>query len=85
MSEPTARPDVLYRRLVDGGLVYDARSGQIHHLNETAAFIWEACAQGTAAASITQGLCARYEVGPDEAHQQVTRLLAALSRAGLVT
>ncbi len=38
-----ARADVLYRKLVDGGLVYDSISTRIHHLNDTAAFVWEAC------------------------------------------
>ena len=79
------RTDLLYRPLVDGGLLYDARSGQIHHLNETAALIWEACAEGTEAPQIALGLCARYEVGPDVAGEQVQRTLDELTRAGLVT
>ena len=35
------RPGLLYRALVDGGMIYDGDSGHVHHLNATAVLVWE--------------------------------------------
>lgn len=79
-----ARSDVLYRKLVDGGLVYDSSSGRIHHLNETAAFIWEACQEGSAAPAIARRLCERYEVDETIADREVAQTLERFSRCELL-
>ncbi len=40
---PTARPDLPFRELNDGGVVYDYRLDTLHSLNTTAAYIWTLC------------------------------------------
>ena len=70
-SEGSPARAVTYHRLVDGGLVYDDRQGCIHHLNETAALIWEAWREGEEEAVIARRLCERYEVDPDTARREV--------------
>lgn len=69
-TEPT------FRRLVDGGLLYDAERGCIHHLNETAAVICEHLRKGMNQDDIVQWLLERYDVTPEVLRQQV-RLAAA--------
>jgi len=40
---PTTRPDLPFRELKDGGVVYEYQSGTLHSLNTTAAYIWTLC------------------------------------------
>lgn len=76
--------DVLYRKLVDGGLIYDGRSGRIHHLNETAAAIWEGCREGVPAHALVERLCERYEVEADVAAGQVRETLERFAESALL-
>ncbi|MCK9484658.1 MAG: PqqD family protein, partial [Candidatus Marinimicrobia bacterium] len=41
--QPATRPDLLFRELNDGGVVYEYHSGALHSLNTTAAYIWSLC------------------------------------------
>jgi PqqD family protein of HPr-rel-A system len=45
--------------------IYDARDGQYHVLNPSAAAIWTAIAAGTPAADIATDLAARYDIAVD--------------------
>jgi len=40
---PSARPDLLFKELSDGGIIYEPQSETMHTLNATAAFIWVLC------------------------------------------
>ncbi|MFH1212560.1 MAG: PqqD family protein [Candidatus Neomarinimicrobiota bacterium] len=40
---PTVRPDLPFREMNDGGVVYDYRTDTLHSLNTTAAYIWTLC------------------------------------------
>ena len=40
---PSIRPDLQYRELEDGGVVYDTTAERIHTLNLAAAYIWNCC------------------------------------------
>ena len=70
-----ARSDLLYRELADGAMLYDARSQQVHHLNETAALVWAACARGEAMDQIVAVLCQRYEASVTQARADVQALV----------
>ena len=87
-QQPGARAagcaDVLYRKLVDGGLIYDGRTGSVHHLNATAAAIWEACREGASEADLVRRLCAAYDVDDATAADQVRSTLKRLSTEGLL-
>jgi len=80
-----ARADLPYRKLVDGGMVYDGEQKQVHHLNTTAAFVWEACQRGCRTGEIVQGLCRSFAVDSARARADVAEILGRLSAAGLLT
>jgi len=79
-----ARHNVLYRKLVDGGLVYDSRTRQVHHLNASAALVWEACREGIPARGLALALCERFQVDESTARADVASILSALSSEDLV-
>ncbi|MCC7261209.1 MAG: HPr-rel-A system PqqD family peptide chaperone [Candidatus Latescibacteria bacterium] len=70
-----ARPGLLYRPLVDGGMIYDGESGQVHHLNATAAQVWEGCRNGATREELAAVLCSRYAVEVARAQADVARIL----------
>lgn len=80
-----AREDVLYRKLADGGMVYDSVSTQVHHLNASASLVWEACQEGGGSlAKIVREVCTRYEVGETDAEADVTAILGRFAQAELL-
>jgi hypothetical protein len=70
--------------LADGALLYDPEREQVHHLNETAARIWEVFAHGGTADDAADALCDRYEVSPERARADVAAVQAAWSTEGLL-
>lgn len=78
------RADLLYRQLADGGMLYDSASGQVHHLNATAALVWEACQAGKKTAETVAELCRCYEVEIAQAGADVREILQAFVRAELL-
>lgn len=79
-----ARPGVLYRSLVDGGMIYDGARGQVHHLNASAARVWELCQAGTTSAALVDALCSQYEVAGEQAQADVRRILQLFTDARLL-
>lgn len=41
--KPLARPELLFRELNDGGIIYEPQTDTIHTLNATGSFIWVLC------------------------------------------
>ena len=80
-----ARSNVLYRGLVDGGLVYDSRTRRVHHLNASAALVWEACEAGRPAGDLARALCERFQVDEAMARADVESVLATLASEDLVS
>lgn len=78
------RAELLYRKLVDGGMLYDSASGQVHHFNATAALVWEACQEGRRTSEMVAELRRRYEVEPTQADADVRQILREFARAGLL-
>lgn len=76
MTEPASDP--VFRRLVDGGLLYDAGQGCIHHLNETAALICESWRQRMKEEEIVDLLLRRYAVDTAGAVEHVRATIAQL-------
>ncbi|MFH1571606.1 MAG: PqqD family protein [Gemmatimonadota bacterium] len=79
-----ARPDLLYRRLVDGGMVYDSATRRVHHLNASAATVWETCGAGATARAIVARLCGRFEIDEARALSDAAEILGAFAREGLL-
>lgn len=82
LGGPAAR--LVYRPLVDGGMVYDPRGQTVHHLNQSAACVWEACQRGEGREQMAAALCARFEVEARRARADVDALLARFAAAGLL-
>jgi len=80
-----ARDNVLYRGLVDGGLVYDSRTRRVHHLNASAAVVWEACEAGGPPGDLVRALCDHFQVDEATARADVEAVLATLASEGLVS
>jgi PqqD family protein of HPr-rel-A system len=78
------RPGLLYRALVDGGMIYDGESGQVHHLNATAAQVWELCQPGATSAALVEALCRRYAVEDAQAQADVGKILQHFADACLL-
>lgn len=81
MSAAADDAGTTFRRLVDGGLLYDAAGDCIHHLNETAAVICEHLRQGLQEDAIVQLLLERYEVDAEVLRLQVRETMTVLKAA----
>ncbi|MEW6749518.1 MAG: PqqD family protein [Candidatus Latescibacterota bacterium] len=75
---------LVYRRLVDGAMIYDPRDQTVHHLNETAACVWEACQRGASREEAAAFLCRDYEVDPERAAGDVDAIVARFAAARLL-
>ena len=64
-------------------MLYDPATEQIHHLNATAALIWEECAAKDAEA-IAEILCRRFEVDRERVVADVEQVLEEFGRQGLL-
>ena len=69
------RDDLFYRKLVDGGMLYDGQYRRVHHLNATAAFVWEACQKGQDTGEMVRDLCRSYDVEDESARADVAAIL----------
>ena len=77
------RGELEYRELADGGMIYDPQTQRIHHLNSTAARIWQACQAGRSRAEAVGQLCAEFEVAQEDASRDLERVLAEFAAAHL--
>ncbi|MBN63723.1 MAG: PqqD family protein [Candidatus Latescibacteria bacterium] len=70
-----AHPRLAYRKLVDGGMLYDADQKQVHHFNETAALVWESCREGRSTAQIVAALAGSYAEDEGQIRTDVEEIL----------
>jgi coenzyme PQQ synthesis protein D (PqqD) len=82
---PTARTDVLLRRVGSEWVLFDARRDRAHVLNLTAAVVWTYCdghhASAAIAEAIAQGL---QETGPDAIRGDIEQVLRRFASEGLL-
>ena len=78
------RDRLSYRKLADGGILYDGKSRQVHHLNATAAFVLEQCQEGKAFSEIVDSMCTTFEVKTKLARDDLKTILRDFSEAGLL-
>ena len=85
MSTPPSDNDALVFREVDGEiLVLDNRSSQIHQLNGTASFIWQACRQSSSEQDIADAFAAAFHVDEETARSDVANTVQRLRLLNLV-
>lgn len=77
-------PD-LHTRTLDGEtVVWDARSGSVHHLNATATLVMDAARECAGASEVTALVAQRARLTEDEIRPDVESVLADLAALGLV-
>ena len=87
-SEVTYSPstDAIAAQLEGEAVLLHLGTRQYFRLNETAAEVWAALEAGVGdPPGLTDWLCERFDVTPEEAGAEVARLLAELEERGLVT
>ena len=78
------RKGLAFRKLVDGGMLFDQKGQQVHHFNETAAVVWELCANGQTAVEIVAGLRSTYEADETQVVADVEEILEEFSQSDLL-
>lgn len=76
--------DVVSRRLEDKVVLVNLRTNRIYALNETGARFWELLGEGLQRTEIERTLRQEFDVEPQQVTAEVDRLLADLTREGLV-
>jgi hypothetical protein len=84
MTAPKLKPDVVFRRLNEGGVLVDLATNQIFELNDTAARIWELLNEPVETAAVASRLCGEFDIDLDLAAEQVARLVHELESEGLL-
>ena len=77
------RLDLSERTLEGETVILDRASGQIHHLNSTASFVWNRC-DGASTHAIVEQLAQAFQVSPAIAEKDVIALLSALKKVNLL-
>lgn len=81
---PRKRSDVLELDMGDGFILYNHDSSLVHHLNPTAAVVWQVL-DGTATVErLADEIADEYGVSVENVAMQVTSLIAELDAMGLV-
>ncbi len=81
----TLHPDALFTALPDGAVLLHLETKAQFKLNETGARVWVLLARGLELLEISRFLSAEYDVTEARAQESVTRLVAALAEARLVS
>lgn len=79
-----SRSELTYRKLVDGGMLFDRQEQEVHHFNETAALVWELCEDGQTTAQIIERLRSAYAVDDEQVYADVEEILAEFVENGLL-
>ena len=79
-----ARTDVTLQRVGREAILHDARSGQAHVINASAARVWELC-DGRPFAELLAAFAEPYGLTPQAVRADVERVLAGFQELGLLT
>jgi PqqD family protein of HPr-rel-A system len=83
-QRPQTREGLTVIELDGEAVVYDERTGNLHHLNQTAALVFSLCDGTGTARELSADIAGAYGLGIDETERQVRSLLRRLKREGLV-
>jgi len=78
------RDGLHYRSLVDGGMLYDEREAMVHHLNATAALVWEGCQRAESKHQLVENISALYSADADVVSADVGEILNEFAENGLL-
>jgi PqqD family protein of HPr-rel-A system len=74
-QKPMKRPDVLYRKMDDEGVLYDPKTTIVHVLNATSELIWKYCDGKHDARQIVEEILKKYKVERKKAESDVDETL----------
>ncbi len=83
-GQPKLRDDLLSREVDDELLLYDAKSGEVHVLNPTAAAIAELCDGNTTVSAIADEILSVLSADPAAVRADVARIIGELLEKDLV-
>ncbi len=81
---PRKSADVLDLDMGDGLVLFNRGSSVVHHLNPSAALVWQLCDGSGTVAQLAEDIAAEFELPPDEVQAQVGRLVGEFEALGLV-
>lgn len=82
--KPRVRDDLTAAELDGEAVVYDDRTGEVHHLNPTATVIYSLCDGTSTIRKMSSELAGAFAVPADEVERQVRALLRQFRKAGLL-
>jgi len=84
IMSPKISPDVTVQQVGDESLVLDLDSGQIHQLNETAAWILARCNGESTLESIVEEFADRFSVDAETAASDVAKTIEQLMQVNVI-
>jgi PqqD family protein of HPr-rel-A system len=81
---PAKGADVLELDMGDGLILFNHDSSLVHHLNPSAALVWQLCNGEASAGELAAEIAEEYGLGGDEVFQQVASVIAEFDALDLV-
>lgn len=81
---PRRRSDVLELDMGDGSILYNHDSSLVHHLNPSAAVVWQLCDGRATVAALSADIAGEYRLPLKQVQAEVAGLVAELDALGLV-
>lgn len=81
---PRKRADVLELDMGDGFILYNHDSSLVHHLNPTAALVWQVCDGNATVRQLSEEIAAEYRLTVENIQMQLVTLVAELDALGLL-
>jgi len=79
-----ARADVRVERVAESLVLIDSASGQAHHLNETAALIWDGCNGSTSVDDLVERVLTAFDADSESARRDVLAAIQQFQDLGLL-
>jgi PqqD family protein of HPr-rel-A system len=83
-TKPRVREELTVVELDGEAVVYDERTGDLHHLNPTATLVFGLCDGTATGRQLAQDIAAAYDQPVDEVVEQVQGLLRQFRKAKLI-
>jgi PqqD family protein of HPr-rel-A system len=82
--KPKVRDDIAAAELDGEAVLYDERTGELHHLNPTATIIFSMCDGTSTIREMSGEISGAFGMAPDEVERQVRVLLRQFRKGGLL-
>jgi PqqD family protein of HPr-rel-A system len=84
MMKPRVRDDLTVVVLDGEAVIYDDRTGDLHHLNSTATIVFQLCDGSGTVPDLSADIADVFSIGADEVQRQVEALVQGFGDAGLL-